>query len=39
MASDPARSVVGADGGSHEVRRLFVGDSSVMPRTAAVTRR
>ena len=36
MGSDPARSVVNAHGESHDVRRLFVGDSSVMPRTLSV---
>jgi len=36
MGSDPARSVVDAHGESHDVRRLFVGDSSVIPRTPAV---
>ena len=36
MGSDPARSVVDAHGESHDVRRLFVGDSSVVPRTLSV---
>jgi choline dehydrogenase-like flavoprotein len=36
MGSDPSRSVVDAHGESHDVRRLFVGDSSVMSRTPAV---
>ena len=36
MGSDPARSVVGAHGESHDVQRLFVGDSSVVPRTLSV---
>jgi choline dehydrogenase-like flavoprotein len=36
MGSDPTRSVVDANGESHDVRRLFVGDSSVIPRTPAV---
>jgi choline dehydrogenase-like flavoprotein len=36
MGSDPLRSVVDANGESHDVRRLFVGDSSVIPRTPAV---
>jgi choline dehydrogenase-like flavoprotein len=36
MGSDPERSAVDAHGESHDVRRLFVGDSSVMPRTPAV---
>jgi choline dehydrogenase-like flavoprotein len=33
MGSDPVTSVVDSHGESHEVRRLFVGDSSVIPRT------
>jgi choline dehydrogenase-like flavoprotein len=36
MGSDPARSVVDAHGESHDVRRLFVGDGSVLPRTLSV---
>jgi len=36
MGSDPRRSVVDAHGQLHDVRRLFVGDSSVIPRTPAV---
>ena len=36
MGSDPDRSVVGAHGESHDVRRLFVGDGSVLPRTLSV---
>jgi choline dehydrogenase-like flavoprotein len=36
MGSDPRRSVVDANGESHDVRRLFVGDGSVIPRTPAV---
>ena len=36
MGSDPSRSVVDAHGEMHDVRRLFVGDSSVLPRTPAV---
>jgi choline dehydrogenase-like flavoprotein len=36
MGSDPKRSVVDAHGESHDVRRLFVGDSSVLPRTLSV---
>jgi choline dehydrogenase-like flavoprotein len=36
MGSDPSRSVVGAHGESHDIRRLFVGDSSVVPRTLSV---
>jgi len=31
MGRDPATSVVNADGEAHEVERLFVGDSSVVP--------
>jgi choline dehydrogenase-like flavoprotein len=36
MGSDPARSVVDAHGESHDVRRLFVGDGSVVPATLSV---
>jgi choline dehydrogenase-like flavoprotein len=36
MGSDPERSVVDAHGESHDVRRLFVGDGSVVPRTLSV---
>ncbi|MFZ0043350.1 MAG: GMC family oxidoreductase [Solirubrobacteraceae bacterium] len=36
MGSDPNRSVVDAHGESHDVRRLFIGDGSVMPRTLSV---
>jgi choline dehydrogenase-like flavoprotein len=36
MGSDPERSVVDGHGESHDVRRLFVGDSSVVPRTLSV---
>jgi choline dehydrogenase-like flavoprotein len=36
MGSDPERSVVDAHGESHDVRRLFVGDGSVIPRTLSV---
>jgi choline dehydrogenase-like flavoprotein len=36
MGSDPARSVVDAHAESHDVRRLFVGDGSVVPRTLSV---
>ena len=35
MGSDPARSVVDAHGELHGVRRLFVGDGSVIPRTVS----
>ena len=33
MGSDPERAVVDANGEAHTVRRLFVGDGSVIPRT------
>jgi choline dehydrogenase-like flavoprotein len=36
MGSDPERSVVDGHGECHHVRRLFLGDSSVMPATIAV---
>jgi choline dehydrogenase-like flavoprotein len=36
MGSDPSRSVVNAHAESHDVRRLFVGDSSVIPATLSV---
>jgi choline dehydrogenase-like flavoprotein len=36
MGSDPERSVVDAHAESHDVRRLFVGDSSVIPTTLSV---
>lgn len=36
MGDDPARSVVDRNGQSHEVRGLFVGDASVLPRTVSV---
>jgi choline dehydrogenase-like flavoprotein len=36
MGSDPSRSVVDVHGESHDVRRLFVGDGSVVPRTLSV---
>jgi choline dehydrogenase-like flavoprotein len=35
MGSDPARSVVDARGELHSVKRLFVGDGSVIPRTVS----
>ncbi|HXR13868.1 MAG TPA: GMC oxidoreductase, partial [Solirubrobacteraceae bacterium] len=35
MGSDPARSVLDAHGELHTVRRLFVGDGSVIPRTVS----
>ena len=31
MGDDPARSVVDRNGESHEVKRLFVGDGSLVP--------
>jgi choline dehydrogenase-like flavoprotein len=36
MGAVPARSVVDSHGESHEVKRLFVGDASAMPRTLSV---
>jgi choline dehydrogenase-like flavoprotein len=36
MGSDPRRSVVDGYGECHDVRRLFVGDGSVIPRTLSV---
>ncbi len=36
MGSDPARSVVNDTGESHDVKRLFVGDGSLVPRTLSV---
>jgi len=36
MGSDPERSVVDADAQSWDVRRLYVGDGSVVPRTLSV---
>jgi choline dehydrogenase-like flavoprotein len=36
MGTDPERSVVDGHGESHDIRRLFVGDSSVLPRTLSV---
>ncbi len=36
MGSDPQRSVVNAHAESHDVRRLFIGDSSVVPQTLSV---
>jgi choline dehydrogenase-like flavoprotein len=36
MGADPERSVVDSHGESHDVRRLFVGGSSVVPRTLSV---
>jgi choline dehydrogenase-like flavoprotein len=36
MGDDPARSAVDGNGETHEVRRLFVGDGSLVPRTLSV---
>jgi choline dehydrogenase-like flavoprotein len=36
MGDDPATSVVDTHGESHEVKRLYVGDSSLFPRTLSV---
>lgn len=36
MGSDPERSVVDAHCESHDIRRLFIGDGSVIPRTLSV---
>jgi choline dehydrogenase-like flavoprotein len=36
IGSDPARSVVDAHGECHDIRRLFVGDGSLIPRTLSV---
>ena len=36
MGSDPERSVLDSHGESHDVRRLFVGDGSAVPRTLSV---
>ena len=36
MGSDPARSVVNADGELWDVKRLYVGDGSLVPRTLSV---
>jgi choline dehydrogenase-like flavoprotein len=36
MGSDPARSAVNAHGESHDIKRLFVGDGSVIPQTLSV---
>jgi choline dehydrogenase-like flavoprotein len=36
MGSDPQRSVVNAHAESHDVRRLFIADSSVIPQTTSV---
>ncbi|HMO47066.1 MAG TPA: GMC family oxidoreductase [Rubrivivax sp.] len=36
MGDDPTRSVVDRNGESHEVKGLFVGDGSLVPRTLSV---
>jgi choline dehydrogenase-like flavoprotein len=36
MGDDPAKSVVDRNGESHDVKRLFVGDASLVPRTLSV---
>jgi choline dehydrogenase-like flavoprotein len=36
MGDDPARSVVDRNGESQEIKRLFVGDASLVPRTMSV---
>jgi len=36
MGSDPERSAVDADGQSWDVKRLYVGDGSIVPRTLSV---
>jgi choline dehydrogenase-like flavoprotein len=36
MGTDPGASVVDEHGESHDVKRLFVGDASVIPRTLSV---
>jgi choline dehydrogenase-like flavoprotein len=36
MGSDPERSVVDADGQSWDVKGLYVGDGSLVPRTLSV---
>jgi choline dehydrogenase-like flavoprotein len=36
MGADPQRSVVNSHAESHDIKRLFVGDSSVVPRTLSV---
>ena len=36
MGSDPERSVVDSDGQSWDVKRLYVGDGSLVPRTLSV---
>jgi choline dehydrogenase-like flavoprotein len=36
MGADPERSVVDADGQSWDVKRLYVGDGSLIPHTLSV---
>jgi choline dehydrogenase-like flavoprotein len=36
MGDNPEVSVVDRNGEAHEVRRLFVGDASLIPRTLSV---
>jgi len=36
MGDDPERSVVDRNGESHDVKRLYVGDGSLVPRTLSV---
>lgn len=36
MGSDPTRSVANSHAESHDVKRLFIGDSSVIPRVMSV---
>jgi choline dehydrogenase-like flavoprotein len=36
LGDDPSRSVVDRNGESHDVKRLFVGDGSLIPRTLSV---
>jgi choline dehydrogenase-like flavoprotein len=36
MGDDPSRSVVDRNAEAHEVKRLFVGDASLIPRTLSV---
>jgi len=36
MGDDPTKSVVDHRGESHEVKRLFVADASLIPRTLSV---
>jgi choline dehydrogenase-like flavoprotein len=36
MGSDPSQSAVDSNCESHDVKRLFIGDGSVIPRTLSV---